>query len=90
MAMTLDDCMDHEPHAVTARVALQVSQLTDDLATARAEAEGLAQAVYRFLLRATMPIGVTDELPEVKLRAAEILGYEGAAQAAREQMARQG
>lgn len=90
MSMTLDDCMDHEPPTVIGRLALQVSDLTADLATARAEAEGLAQAVYRFLLRATMPRGVFDELPEVKLRAAEILGYEGAAQAAREQLASQG
>lgn len=90
MSMTLDDFIDHEPPAASGSLALQVRDLTVDLATARAEAEGLARAVYRFLLRATMPTGMIDELPEVTLRAAEILGYEGAAQAAREQLASQG
>jgi hypothetical protein len=90
----LDDTLDQErEHAVAARLeCLQgdLRQTEELLATARAEAEGLANAVYAWSIEALSGRAEPDnQRDQMLLRAAEILGYEGMAQAAAERLAGQ-
>lgn len=83
MSTMLDTAItDQSVSALEQALAQQVATLERQLATSTAEREGLAQAVHTYLIE----MGGRRELEplnQMKLRAAEILGYDGMAEAAR-------